>query len=226
MLPSFFLLHCLPVCRLRTRLAPLGELLHVAKMLKGPPLLIITTRLPPQFCGVGTYSWLLHQHWPTENSQHRFLVIDGAAESMAALNYPGITEFHASGAELSNALDRVGRGKSFSSLRRARLPSFRLPKSDAAGSSALEGKVSRGKILPSSFTNCPEKFRSLSPLTGSTFVTAGLLANWQRWLTCSLPIRRIMPRNSSGFPGAPTSVIFRSDRISKFRLFIPIQNAH
>jgi hypothetical protein len=89
-------------------LAPLEELLHVAKMLKGLPLLIITTRLPPQFCGAGTYSWLLHQHWPTENSQHRFLVIDGAAESIAALNYPGISEFHASAAELSNALERAG----------------------------------------------------------------------------------------------------------------------
>lgn len=50
------------------------------------PLTIISTRLPPQICGVGTFSWLLDRHWPGGVSQHRFLVVDDGkhAHSIAA----------------------------------------------------------------------------------------------------------------------------------------------
>ncbi len=79
--------------------------------MKELPLAIITTRLPPQVCGVGTYSWLLHQHWPVDSLQTQFLVIDGAARSIAELHYAGISEFHARPRELSHQLERVGAAK-------------------------------------------------------------------------------------------------------------------
>lgn len=72
------------------------------------PLVVITTRLPPQVCGIGTYSWLLHQHWPGDVSSAQFLVVDGAVESVSELNFSNVTEFGANAAELSRALDRIG----------------------------------------------------------------------------------------------------------------------
>ncbi|MEY2541833.1 MAG: hypothetical protein QOI22_1435, partial [Verrucomicrobiota bacterium] len=72
------------------------------------PLLIITTRLPPQVCGIGTYSWLLHQHWPRDRQETRFLVLDGAASSIKNLNYPAISEFNAGARTLDRELDRAG----------------------------------------------------------------------------------------------------------------------
>jgi hypothetical protein len=76
--------------------------------MKERPLVIITTRLPPQVCGIGTYSWLLHCHWPVDRSQTRFLVIDGAAQSTASLHCSNISEFHASARQLGRELDRAG----------------------------------------------------------------------------------------------------------------------
>jgi hypothetical protein len=72
------------------------------------PLAVITTRLPPQICGIGTYSWLLHQHWPLQHSAARFLVIDGAAESTAKLGYAAISEFDGVPEILSRELDKLG----------------------------------------------------------------------------------------------------------------------
>ena len=72
------------------------------------PLVVITTRLPPQVCGIGTYSWLLHQHWPGDVSSAQFLAVDGAIESAAELDFPNVTEFNANPAKLSRALDRIG----------------------------------------------------------------------------------------------------------------------
>lgn len=72
------------------------------------PLVIITTRLAPQVCGVGGYSWLLHQHWPVQRTQARFLVVDGAAQSAKELNYPSIAEFNSSPPTLARELDRIG----------------------------------------------------------------------------------------------------------------------
>jgi hypothetical protein len=74
----------------------------------GPRFVIITTRLPPQVCGVGTYSWLLQQHWPIDDSRVEFLVIDGAALSTAELGHSAIWQFNGKGKELSHALDRAG----------------------------------------------------------------------------------------------------------------------
>ena len=72
------------------------------------PLAIITTRLPPLVCGIGTYSWLLHQHWGDGHSRVEFLVIEGAAASAAALNHASISQFDAKPAILSAALERIG----------------------------------------------------------------------------------------------------------------------
>jgi len=72
------------------------------------PLVVITTRLPPQVCGIGTYSWLLHQHWPGDVSSAQFLVVDGAIESAVALDCPNVTEFNANAAKLSRVLDGIG----------------------------------------------------------------------------------------------------------------------
>lgn len=72
------------------------------------PLVIITTRLPPQVCGIGTYSWLLHQHWIGDRARTEFLVVDGAADSAAALKYPSISQFDGKPAGLRSLLDRIG----------------------------------------------------------------------------------------------------------------------
>jgi hypothetical protein len=76
--------------------------------MKERSLVIITTRLPPQVCGIGTYSWLLHRHWPLDRSETRFLVIDGAAESAASLHGSNISDFHGSARELARQLDQAG----------------------------------------------------------------------------------------------------------------------
>jgi len=75
------------------------------------PFIVISTRLPPQLCGIGAYSWLLYRHWPgpaPAGSQVQFLVVEGAAESAAALNHSAIAEFNAKAANLSRALDSGG----------------------------------------------------------------------------------------------------------------------
>ena len=75
------------------------------------PFIIISTRLPPQLCGIGAYSWLLYRHWPGPapgGSHVRFLVVEGATESAAALNHSAIAEFNAKAANLSRALDSGG----------------------------------------------------------------------------------------------------------------------
>jgi len=72
------------------------------------PLIVISTRLPPQPCGIGTFSWLLHRHWPGDTSHIRFLVVEGAVQSAAALHHSAISEFNARASELSRALESVG----------------------------------------------------------------------------------------------------------------------
>jgi glycosyltransferase involved in cell wall biosynthesis len=71
-------------------------------------LVVITTRLPPQVCGIGAYSWLLHRHWPDRNLPVQFLVVDGAIESAAELDFPDVTEFSSNATKLSRALDHIG----------------------------------------------------------------------------------------------------------------------
>jgi hypothetical protein len=72
------------------------------------PFLIISTRLPPRLCGIGAYSWLLHQHWPGGTSHVGFLVVEGAAESAAVLSHSAIAEFNAKAVKLSRALESAG----------------------------------------------------------------------------------------------------------------------
>src|SRR5437879_2598007 len=72
------------------------------------PFIIISTRLPPQLCGIGAYSWLLHRHWPGATSHVRFLVVECEAESAAVLKHSAIAEFNAKAANLSRALESAG----------------------------------------------------------------------------------------------------------------------
>jgi hypothetical protein len=72
------------------------------------PLVIITTRLPPQTCGIGTYSWLAHQHRPDDSVPAAFLVMEGASESRAFLGRDAITDFNGDPGKLGQALNRAG----------------------------------------------------------------------------------------------------------------------
>ena len=69
---------------------------------------VITTRLPPQICGIGAYSWLAHQHRPNDSPPIEFFVMEGAAESRALLGWDAITEFNGNPKKLAQALDRAG----------------------------------------------------------------------------------------------------------------------
>lgn len=76
--------------------------------MSAPPAVIITTRLPPQICGIGAYSWLAHKRRPDDSAPARFLVMDGAAESRALLSLDAITDFNGDPGRLGQALDRAG----------------------------------------------------------------------------------------------------------------------
>jgi len=75
------------------------------------PVVVITSRLPPLICGVGTYSWLAHKYRPDDLPSAQFLVMEGAAASRAQLDWKAITDFHGDPKELTRALDRVGAGE-------------------------------------------------------------------------------------------------------------------
>jgi hypothetical protein len=70
------------------------------------PLVIITTRLPPATCGIGTYSWLLRRYWPGARSPAHFLVMDSAADAETAGDHA--VEFGGTGAALLRELERIG----------------------------------------------------------------------------------------------------------------------
>ncbi|MDQ6654399.1 MAG: glycosyltransferase, partial [Verrucomicrobiota bacterium] len=70
---------------------------------------IITTRLPPATCGIGSYSALLREHWPESTAPVAFLVMDGAAAARHASS-DEVAEFHGSGSELGRQLDWLGTG--------------------------------------------------------------------------------------------------------------------
>lgn len=72
------------------------------------PLVIVTTRLPPQTCGIGAHSWLAHKYRPDGSSPAQFLVMEGAAESRALLGGNVITDFNGDPGKLGQALDRAG----------------------------------------------------------------------------------------------------------------------
>ena len=72
------------------------------------PLAIVTTRLPPHMCGIGTYSWLSAKHWPVESTHVEFVVIDGVEASSALPNVGKITEFAGNAGRLASILDHLG----------------------------------------------------------------------------------------------------------------------
>lgn len=69
---------------------------------------VITTRLPPRICGVGTYSWLVHKYWPSDSNLAQFIVMEGASESRSMLGYDAISDFHGDPKTLAQILDRSG----------------------------------------------------------------------------------------------------------------------
>lgn len=73
-----------------------------------PALLVMTTRLPPQVCGIGTYSWLLHQYWPAQSSDVRFLVVDGSIAPENHRKVSSVFEFDNQAGKLASILDRTG----------------------------------------------------------------------------------------------------------------------
>ncbi len=70
------------------------------------PLQIVAPRLPPRACGIGTYAWALHQHWPGRHSQNRFLVFAEAAASREYLGDQTIEEFPAHAARFADFLEQ------------------------------------------------------------------------------------------------------------------------
>lgn len=69
---------------------------------------IITTRLPPAMCGVGTYSALLRKHWPNDETPVHFLVVGEAAAADPIGFGDTVTEFGDSPARLQEALRKIG----------------------------------------------------------------------------------------------------------------------
>src|SRR4051812_39887924 len=72
------------------------------------PLVVVTTRLPPQTCGIGTYSWLAYRHRPPNSVAAQFIVMEGASQSRALLKLNAVTDFNGDSTRLAQALDRAG----------------------------------------------------------------------------------------------------------------------
>jgi hypothetical protein len=72
------------------------------------PAIVITTRLPPRICGIGTYSWLVNKYRPNDSVLASFFVMEGAIESRALLGWNAITDFHGDPKKLEEALDCAG----------------------------------------------------------------------------------------------------------------------
>lgn len=72
------------------------------------PFAIITTRLPPDACGIGTYSSSLRQHWPGHDRDVEFLVIEGAASADRNVQGDSVTDFNNDARQLASALQQLG----------------------------------------------------------------------------------------------------------------------
>lgn len=72
------------------------------------PLAIVTTRLPPLLCGVGSYSLRLEQAWPHAPHNHTFLVCEGGLDSSAELVSGKVIEHRTEARKLSSALENIG----------------------------------------------------------------------------------------------------------------------
>ena len=71
-------------------------------------LAIITTRLPPQPCGIGAYSWQLRQHWPGNGTRVQFLVMEGGTTPDTDALGDRVTDFNGNATTLAAALDALG----------------------------------------------------------------------------------------------------------------------
>ncbi len=72
------------------------------------PLVIITTRLPPATCGIGTHSWLLRKNWPNESRPVKFLVVEGVGTAAAASCADKVAAFNNSASALARELAGIG----------------------------------------------------------------------------------------------------------------------
>ena len=72
------------------------------------PLAIVTTRLPPLLCGVGSYSLRIEQAWPHAPQNHTLLVCEGGSDSSAELKSGKIVEHRATAHKLSSELENIG----------------------------------------------------------------------------------------------------------------------
>jgi hypothetical protein len=68
------------------------------------PMVVITTRLPPAICGIGTYSWRLREHWPNESRPIEFLTVDPGTSARA----DRVASFGNRGDDLLRELRRIG----------------------------------------------------------------------------------------------------------------------
>lgn len=74
--------------------------------MRSQPFVILTTRLPPAVCGIGTYSELLRKHWPDQSFPVEYLVVDDALGADSSRDR--VTSFHGDGSELARELGRIG----------------------------------------------------------------------------------------------------------------------
>ena len=73
------------------------------------PLVMISTRLAPGACGIGTHSLVLRKHWPaTSPEPFEFVVNEGAAGVDGLRANDRVTEFANNGARLARELERIG----------------------------------------------------------------------------------------------------------------------
>ncbi len=73
------------------------------------PLVMISTRLAPGACGIGTYSLLLRKHWPAAASeQFEFVVNEGGQQADGLPAGDRVSEFSNNAARLTRELERVG----------------------------------------------------------------------------------------------------------------------
>ena len=73
------------------------------------PLVMISTRLAPGACGIGTYSLLLRKHWPAASSeQFEFVVNEGTQRADGLRADDRVSEFANNAARLARELERIG----------------------------------------------------------------------------------------------------------------------
>ena len=73
------------------------------------PLVMISTRLAPGACGIGTHSLVLRKHWPAHSPEpFEFVVNEGAAGADGLRAEDRVTEVANNGTRLARELERIG----------------------------------------------------------------------------------------------------------------------